>query len=83
MDTKFNKITPEIPKVAVNTSAASEHVAKVEMRIRVVKERCRACMAVLPFERIANVMTINLVHFCVYWLNAMPIKTGILSIYSP
>ena len=27
-------------------------------------------------------MTINLVHFCIFWLNATPMKTGISSIYS-
>ena len=83
MDMKFNKVTPKISKVAINTSAASEHVAKVERRIRVIKERCRACMALLPFKRISNVVTINLVHFCIFWLNAIPVKADISSIYSP
>jgi len=34
-------------------------------------------------QKIPNIMTINLVHFCVFWLNATPVKTGISSIYSP
>ena len=58
--------------------SASEHIAKIERHIIVIKERCRAC-----FKRITNIMTIILVHFCVFWLNAMLIKTGISSIYSP
>ena len=50
IDMELNKVTPEIPEVAVNTSAALEYVAKVERRIRVVKERCRACMEVLHLK---------------------------------
>ena len=69
MDMECDKVTPEIPKVGINASAASEHVAEVESRIRVVKERCRACMSVLPFKKITNVIKIN-----------MPITTRILSI---
>ena len=34
---KFDKVIPEIPEVAINTSAASEHVAEVEHHIRVIK----------------------------------------------
>ena len=51
MDMKFNKVIVEIPKVIINTSAPSEHVAKVERRIKVIKERCRACLSVLPCEK--------------------------------
>ena len=76
------KIIPELPEVNINTSAASEHVAKVERCIRVIKERCRACMSTMPFKKIPNIMTINLLHFYVSWLNATPVKT-ILSVYSP
>ena len=80
---EFNKLVPELPEVIINTSAVSEHVAKVERRIRVLKERCRACTSVMPFKRLLNTMTINSVHFCVFWLNAMLVKTGMSSIYSP
>ena len=65
MDGEFNEVFTEIPEVIIDTNAASEHVAKVERRIRVVKERCMTCMSVLPVKKIPNVMTINLVHFCV------------------
>ena len=49
MDMEFNEVIPEIPEVIINTSAASEHVAEVKRRIRVIKERFRACLLVLPF----------------------------------
>ena len=40
MDKELNKVVSEIPEVTINTSTASEHVATVERRIRIVKERC-------------------------------------------
>ena len=83
MDMEFDKVAPEIPEVVINTSSASKHLAEVERRIRVVKERCRACMSVMPFKKIPNIMTITLIHFCVFWLNVISVKTRISSIYSP
>ena len=80
---EFNKFIPEIPKVVINTSTALEHMAEVERWIRVIEERCQACLAVMPFEKIPNIMTINLIQFCVFWLNAKPVKAGISMIYSP
>ena len=38
MDMEFDKVIPELPGMVVNTSAAKEHVADIEQRIRVVKE---------------------------------------------
>ena len=40
MDIEFDKVIPEIPKVSINTSVASEHVAEIERHIRVIKEKC-------------------------------------------
>ena len=39
MDMEIDKLVAEMPYVVINTSAAQEHVAEVERRIRVVKER--------------------------------------------
>ena len=83
MDMEFNKVIPEIPQVSINTTAVSEHVAEIEHRIRVIKERRRATMSTLPFKRLPNIMKINLVHLSVFWLNAMPVKTGISTVFSP
>ena len=66
MDMDFNKVIPEIPEFIINMSAASEHVAEVERYIRVIKERCWVCMGVVPFKRIPNIMSINMVHFCAF-----------------
>ena len=40
-------------------------------------------MVVVSFKKIPNGMTIDLVYFCVFWLNATLVKSGISSIYSP
>ena len=63
-----------MPNMVINTSAVLEYVAEVERRIRVVKERAHAIISLLPFKYIPDVITINLLHFCVFWLNMLPIK---------
>ena len=80
---EFNKAIPEMPQLNMNTTAASEHVAEIERRIRIIMERCRATLSTLPFKKLPNVMTINLVDFSVFLLYAMPAKSGISVIFSP
>jgi hypothetical protein len=67
----------------VNLESANEHVPKIEQRIRVVKERCRATRHSLPFERIPKLMTIHIVLNVVKLLNCVPTKGGISDILSP
>ena len=69
-------MVPELLKVIIDKSPASEHVAEVKHRIRVIKEWCRANLIAMPFKSIPNIMTINLVHFYVFWLNATPVKSS-------
>ena len=38
IDIEFNEVIPEIMENVINTSPASEHVAKVERCIRIIKE---------------------------------------------
>ncbi len=40
-------------------------------------------MATLPFSNIPKQMKIEFIYFIVLWLNAFPVKTGILTTYSP
>ena len=70
-----------MPQVNINTTI--EHVAEIEQRIKVIKERCRATISTLPFKRLQNIMTMNLVHFSVFWLNEMSVKAGISTVFSP
>ena len=83
MDMEFDKVKPLLPHVIVNTSAAREHVGEVERKIRVIKERARACISTLPYKILPKIMIINLMHFCVFWLNMTPTKSSITDRYSP
>jgi hypothetical protein len=83
MDGKFEKVQDLIPRVECNTTAAKEHVSKAERAIRTIKERMRGLVATLPFQHISRRMKIEFVYFMVLWLNAFPVKNGILAVYSP
>ena len=76
MDGEFEKIRPLMPNVVCNTAAAKEHVTDIERKIRVVKERARGTMAVLPFSHLPRRIKIELIYFCIFWLNAFPVKSG-------
>ena len=80
---EFNKLVADMTNVIINTCASRENVAEVEKRIRVTKERAQAEILVLPYKYIPNVMTIILIHFCVFWLNMMPIKSGYSKEFCP
>jgi len=83
MDMEFEKLKDLIPQLTSNTTAAREHVGEIERRIRVIKERARGTMSVLPYEALPKLMVIELLHFCVMWLNAFPVKSGISEKFSP
>ncbi len=63
MDGEFEKIKNLVPTIECNTTAAKEHVSKVERTIRTVKERTRGLLAMLPF---AHIPQIEFVYFMVY-----------------
>ena len=63
---EFEKIRPLLPLILCNTTAAREHVAEIEQKIRVVKERGRGTMATLPFLHVPRRMKIELIYFCVF-----------------
>ncbi len=52
-----------LPNVALNTTAAREHVGKIERKIRVIKERARGTINTLPYKKLPRVMVIELLHF--------------------
>ncbi len=83
MDGEFEKLKNILPTVECNTTAAKEHVSKTECSIRTVKERTLGLIGTLPFDNIPWRMKIKFAYFIVLWLNAFPVKTGVLSIYSP
>ena len=70
-------------QIKLNTTAAKEHVGTAERAIRTVKERSRAVRHTLPFKRLPLIMLIEMVYFCVLWLNAFPAKRGVSDAISP
>ena len=83
MGGEFEKIKPLLPNVVCNTTAAKEHVAEIERKIRVVNERARGTAALLPFTHLPKRIKIELVYFVIFWLNAFPSKVGVSRQYSP
>ncbi len=83
MDNKFEKLQNLVPVLAVNTTAAKEHVPEVERKIRLIKERGRDILNTLPFKRMPRLMLIKLVYHVVLWLNAFPAKSGVSDTLSP
>ncbi len=48
-----------------------------------IKERARGTIRVLPYEILPKLMIIELMHFCMMWLNSFPVESGISEKYSP
>ncbi len=78
MDGEFEKLKPLMPSVECNTTAAKEHVSEAERTIRTLKEQMRGLVATLPFERLPRRMKIEFIYFMVLWMNAFPVKSGIV-----
>jgi hypothetical protein len=83
MDMDFEKLRTMMPHVALNTTAAREHVGEVERKIRVIKERARGTFNTLPYKKLPKLMMIELLYFCVMWMNSFPVKSGISKKWSP
>jgi hypothetical protein len=48
-----------------------------------VKERARYTRSILPYNILPKLMIIELMHFCVMWMNSFPVKSGISKKWSP
>jgi hypothetical protein len=83
MDMEFKKLVDLLPNVVINTTAAQEHVGEIEQKIRVIKERARGTMNTLPYSQLPKLIIIELMHFCVMWMNAFLVKLGISKKWSP
>ena len=63
MDVEFYCTKYELMgKTVVNTSAAKEHVAEIELCIRTVKEICRKVASDFPFNCLHKTIVINLIY---------------------
>eukprot|EP00804_Cyclotella_cryptica_P019093 CCRYP_021211-RA/>CCRYP_021211-RA protein AED:0.16 eAED:0.16 QI:0/0/0/0.66/1/1/3/0/1057 len=83
MDKEFDAVADQCPTLPINTTAANEHVPEIERAIRLVKERARGIENTLPFTGLPRLITIELIHFIVLWLNNFPVKSGVSTKYSP
>ena len=64
--------------VLMNICAQEEHVAAIEKKIRLIKERHRADLSGIPFAVLPRMLVIYLVYRQVMWLNSFPSqKVGI------
>ena len=72
-----------LPTIVCNTTAAKEHVAEAERKIRVVKEQSRGVVNTLPFTYIPKRMKMEFIYFVTLWLNAFPVKNGVSETFSP
>ncbi len=63
MDMEFEKVKDVLPNFTIITTAAREHVGKMERKIQVIKERARETMAKLPYLTLPKIMIIRLMHF--------------------
>ena len=77
MDGEFENVKAQMDSIVCNTTAAKEHVAKAERGIRTVKERSRGIRSTLPFSHFPKRVKIELIYFVAFWLNALPVKSGI------
>ena len=83
MDMEFEKLKTLMPHVALNTTAAQEHIGEIERKTRVIKERTRGMLNTMPYKKLPKLMVIELLHFCVMWMNSFPVKSGISKKWSP
>jgi hypothetical protein len=83
MDNEFEKLRNLVPILAINTTAAKEHVPEVKRKIRLIKERGRGILNTLPFKKMPRLMLIELIYHVVLWLNAFPANSGVSETLSP
>ncbi len=83
MDNEFKKLRNLVPVLAMNTTAAKEHVPEVKQRIRLIKKRGRGILNTLLFKKMPQIMLIELIYHVVLWLNAFPTKSGVSETLSP
>ena len=82
-DNEFEPLRNLLPILAVNTTAAKEHVPEVERRIRLIQERGRGILNTLPFKKMPQVILIELIYHVVLWINTYPSKSGVSATLSP
>ena len=83
IDGEFAKLELEFELVEINTTAACEHVGKIEQSICTIKEHGQSISTVLPYTTLPKQLVIHLIYYVVMFLNAMPSKADISNTISP
>jgi hypothetical protein len=83
IDNEFKSLRNLVPIIVVNTTAAKEHVPKIEHCIRLIKEQGQGISNTLPYKKMPQLMLIELIYHVVLWLNAFPMKSGVFATLSP
>ena len=68
---------------SVNVVSCDEHVPVIEHFIRVIKERCCASIAMLPFDLFPRQLNVSLLKTVVFYINAFPWSSGASQEFSP
>ena len=78
MDGEFERLRAELAGIQIHLNMVSmdNHVSEVERNTRKIKERLRCLHNKLPFKRIPDCITINIVYAHIFWLNAFPNNGG-------
>ena len=85
MDGEFSPMKPEINEIGfdLNTTAANEHIPKIECQIHVIKECTHWIHHTLPFKYLPLLMVIKMVYMLCMWINAFPPMGSISELLSP
>jgi hypothetical protein len=79
MNNEFERLISLVPIIQMNTTAAKQHVLEIERKIRLIKERGRGILNTLPLKKMPRLILIELIYHMVLWLNAFPLKSGVLA----
>jgi hypothetical protein len=82
-DMDFECIKNDIPRVHFELTARDAHVGEVERSIRTIKERVRADIHDMPYNRLPKMVTIEVVRRAVMVLNQFPALDGVSETLSP
>ena len=73
MDREFEAVKEHLPLVEINTTAAREHVPKIESGIRRIKEKTRCFSSEWLFLFIPTLLLMHTVYTAIYCLNSFMI----------
>ena len=83
---EFEKVKDKVGLTEVNTTAAREHVAKIERKNRLEKQRTwrsTSDMTDCGIKYLHTKIVINMVYNICLWLNELPLKSGLYMEYFP